>query len=323
MQVYLGRVISRVSVSLSAGGGFLFFELKKEDIIKKAIMFLGIFIFITVSPYAGINDGLVGAEDIKPPQLTEFWMSSTSVDVTGGSSFVTFFAHRTDDVSGMDGGGVVVQSPLGIQTQSSTWVTTPSSGSAMDGIYQMTVTMPQFAEAGQGHVFYMVLQDKAGNRNEIHADALQTMGLQLYLMVTSEIPTSIYLYSFNAIQRVNKVALAWATASEIDNAGFNLYRAESADGKYTKINPSLIPAQGSTTSGATYQFIDNDVRNRKTYYYKLEDIDLNGKSTMHGPVSAVMKRKGFGIGDQEFGVREMRILDCGVRNEDPPVNSIL
>jgi hypothetical protein len=25
-------------------------------------------------------------------------------------------------------------------------------------------------------------------------------------------------------------------------------------------------------------------------------IDLNGKSTMHGPVSVVVKRQGFGIG---------------------------
>jgi hypothetical protein len=32
--------------------------------------------------------------------------------------------------------------------------------------------------------------------------------------------------------------------------------------------------------------LDEDVRNRKPYFYKLEDIDLNGKSTMHGPVSA-------------------------------------
>jgi hypothetical protein len=31
------------------------------------------------------------------------------------------------------------------------------------------------------------------------------------------------------------------------------------------------------------------VQNRKTYYYKLEDIDLNGKSTMHRPVSAMPK----------------------------------
>jgi hypothetical protein len=88
------------------------------------------------------------------------------------------------------------------------------------------------------------------------------------------------------------VVLSWTTASEIDNAGFNLYRSESADGEYVKINASLIPAEGSPTQGATYQYVDRDVKNRTTYYYKLEDIDLNGNSTMHGPVSAEPRRLG-------------------------------
>lgn len=56
-----------------------------------------------------------------------------------------------------------------------------------------------------------------------------------------------------------------------------------------KINSSLIPAKGSPTSSAAYQFIDDNVKNRKTYYYKLEDIDIYGKDTMHGPVSAVVR----------------------------------
>jgi len=105
-------------------------------------------------------------------------------------------------------------------------------------------------------------------------------------------PTVIELTSFTATVSDRAVILKWTTASEINNAGFNLYRAESADGNYAKINPSLIPAKGSPTSGATYQFIDDEVKNRKTYYYKLEDIDLNGKSTMHGPVSAEPRRLG-------------------------------
>jgi len=105
-------------------------------------------------------------------------------------------------------------------------------------------------------------------------------------------PTLIELSSFTATPSVKKVILEWTTASEIDNAGFNLYRSESADGNYAKINASLIPAEGSPTTGATYQYIDKDVKNRATYYYKLEDIDLNGTSTMHGPVSAVPRRLG-------------------------------
>ncbi len=69
-------------------------------------------------------------------------------------------------------------------------------------------------------------------------------------------------------------------------AGFNIYRADTKDGEYILINTDLIPAEGSPTEGASYDFIDDDVQNRKTYLYKLEDIDLNGTATEHGPVSA-------------------------------------
>ncbi|MCX5904610.1 MAG: hypothetical protein NTV89_14350 [Proteobacteria bacterium] len=106
------------------------------------------------------------------------------------------------------------------------------------------------------------------------------------ISTTTTVPTLIELSSFTATPKAGKVIVEWSTESEIDNAGFNLYRSESADGEYIKLNTSLIPAKGSSTQGATYEFVDTDVQNRKTYYYKLEDIDLTGTSTMHGPVSA-------------------------------------
>ena len=104
--------------------------------------------------------------------------------------------------------------------------------------------------------------------------------------VTNVKPTVIELLSFIASPKTNKVTLQWSTASEIDNAGFNLYRSESNNGQYKKINNSLITAKGTSTQGVSYEFTDNNVQNRKTYWYKLEDICLNGTSTMHGPVSA-------------------------------------
>ena len=99
-------------------------------------------------------------------------------------------------------------------------------------------------------------------------------------------PTIIKLSYFAATPKAGKVILQWNTEAEIDNAGFNIYRAESETGKYIRINDSIVPAKGLATQGASYEFIDTDVKNRNTYYYKLEDIDLNGTSTMHGPVSA-------------------------------------
>lgn len=53
-----------------------------------------------------------------------------------------------------------------------------------------------------------------------------------------------------------------------------------------RINSELIPAKGLATQGASYEFIDAAVQNLKTYYYQLEDIVLEGTSTIHGPVHA-------------------------------------
>jgi hypothetical protein len=107
-------------------------------------------------------------------------------------------------------------------------------------------------------------------------------------------PTLITLSSFTAKPGNRYVALDWETASEIDTIGFNIFRSESEYANYERVNPIMILSQGSVTQSASYEFIDKYVKNRKTYYYKLEDIDLRGKSTMHGPVSA-MPRLIFGI----------------------------
>ncbi len=106
---------------------------------------------------------------------------------------------------------------------------------------------------------------------------------------TTADPTLIELSSFEARGVWRGIILAWETESEIDNAGFNIYRAEAEDGEYIKINASLIPARGSVAQGEAYTFVDRSVERGKTYYYKLEDIDLSGTSTLHGPVSAAAK----------------------------------
>ncbi len=99
-------------------------------------------------------------------------------------------------------------------------------------------------------------------------------------------PTLISLSSFTATPDMSSVLLSWSTESESNNAGFNIYRAHLKDGPYVKINKTLIPAWGSLTRGAAYEFLDKDLLNVMTYYYKLEDIDNSGAATLHGPVKA-------------------------------------
>ena len=100
--------------------------------------------------------------------------------------------------------------------------------------------------------------------------------------------TVVSLTSFTATPKPSQVDLAWTTGSEVNTAGFNLWRSATATGTFVKINPSLIPATGVSPAGASYTWADTSVVAGQTWYYKLEDIDASGIKTLHGPVSATV-----------------------------------
>ena len=80
------------------------------------------------------------------------------------------------------------------------------------------------------------------------------------------------------------VIVEWTTASEVDTAGFNLYRSESPDGPFARINDHLIPASPDPLLGGSYAFTDSNVVAGHTYYYQLEDVEIDGTATRHGPI---------------------------------------
>jgi hypothetical protein len=77
-----------------------------------------------------------------------------------------------------------------------------------------------------------------------------------------------------------QVSLRWSTGAEVNNTGFNVLRSRARDSKYEKINRELIPARGS----GEYVFVDHNVEAGGRYFYKLQDIDLQGNIAEHGPV---------------------------------------
>lgn len=99
--------------------------------------------------------------------------------------------------------------------------------------------------------------------------------------------SAVDLISFTAVGGESSVALAWETAQEIDNVGFNLYRTDSVSDGRIKLNGEIIPAANmGSVMGATYAFTDSAVSKGVTYFYWLEDVETTGALTMHGPVSA-------------------------------------
>ena len=107
----------------------------------------------------------------------------------------------------------------------------------------------------------------------------------LYVAFGNE-TTEVKLTSFTAAGYDGGMLLEWETASELNNLGFHLYRATSAEGPYQRITSGAIPGLGSSPEGARYSYKDSGLENGKTYYYKLEDIETTGKTELHGPVSA-------------------------------------
>ncbi len=101
--------------------------------------------------------------------------------------------------------------------------------------------------------------------------------------------TAVELISFQARALDSAVALSWETASELDNLGFQLHRALSPDGPWTRLNSSLIRGLGSSPEGRRYAWTDSGLTNGTTHFYRLEDLDRSGLITAHGPVWATPK----------------------------------
>lgn len=79
-----------------------------------------------------------------------------------------------------------------------------------------------------------------------------------------------------------KVEISWETATELQTAGFNLYRSTTADGDFALVNrDKLIPSSGNATSGASYTYVDTQVTAGETYYYLLEEIELDASSNRY------------------------------------------
>jgi len=98
--------------------------------------------------------------------------------------------------------------------------------------------------------------------------------------------TAVSLISFTAETAESGVLLKWETASELDNLGFNIFRADDPEAEKVRVNPAMIlsKAMGST-SGAFYEFLDEDVETGKMYYYWLEAVDFALTKTLYGPIS--------------------------------------
>jgi len=139
-----------------------------------------------------------------------------------------------------------------------------------------------------------VIRETADDLGEAGWDQYYGYGrVNLYRALKATQPAIV---SFRALGSEGKVLLEWDASHEFDGLGFNLWRSNSWNGGYTRLNDSPIPTQspgGGARAFCSYSYADEDVIGGVTYYYKLEAVALAGHSAWYGPVFATLTPQRF------------------------------
>jgi len=86
-------------------------------------------------------------------------------------------------------------------------------------------------------------------------------------------PLPVELTYFAGTLNGNNVELRWRTETEVNNYGFDIERTkENSDW----ITIGFVEGHGNSNSPKQFNFIDTDINQSGTYYYKLKQIDNDG-----------------------------------------------
>ena len=77
-------------------------------------------------------------------------------------------------------------------------------------------------------------------------------------------------------QRLSNTA-QWTTASEEDNFGYDVYRADAEKGPFVKITRQPILGNGTTAETHQYKYVDDSIDPCKEYWYYVESISTDGQ----------------------------------------------
>ena len=90
--------------------------------------------------------------------------------------------------------------------------------------------------------------------------------------LTADDPIPVELTSFSASVAGNNVILEWATATELNNLGFDVER-RSNESVFEVVG--FVGGSGSTTEPRNYSFIDDNIPGG-SYLYRLKQLDFDG-----------------------------------------------
>jgi streptogramin lyase len=182
-----------------------------------------------------------------------------------------------------------------VNTATVSWNADMPAGSTMTVMAESSVDGITWSDHGQ--IFSGVEFSTVANAAQIRlvvefrastGELLSPILYDLTVNTTTIPPLLVTLANFSATGGDGVVVIEWETESEINSAGYNIWRATGEGwktGDYStvvKLTDPIIPAAGDGNSnGASYSYTDSSVEPGSTYYYLLEDVDFGGESTYH------------------------------------------
>ncbi len=123
----------------------------------------------------------------------------------------------------------------------------------------------------------------------ISAAAVNNFGPFTLSSISSQNPLPVYLVDFSATPQGNDVMLNWVTSSEINNDRFEILSSNSSSGinYFEKIDE--VKGVGNSTSLHYYSYLDQRPGKKGTYYYRLRQVDYDGKNMLSNIVAVNFK----------------------------------
>jgi hypothetical protein len=139
-----------------------------------------------------------------------------------------------------------------------------------------------------------------------------------YLNIGPAVVLPVELLSFNAIEEDGKAFINWSTASEMNSAYYNIERGENVN-DFKEIGS--VEAAGNSTSIKKYQFEDKDFTSGQTFYYRLKQVDNDGRFTYSKIVALEIKNSAKGIAILNNPVSEyLSIIFSSAADDDRTLN---
>jgi hypothetical protein len=124
-----------------------------------------------------------------------------------------------------------------------------------------------------GQTYYLRVYNFAGTTS---ADGSFTIGI-----TGTAVPVSIA--DFKGVRQASNNMLSWTTATEINNAGFELQRSVDGVNFSSLVFVASKAANGNSNGSLNYSFNDK-ITLAASYYYRLKQIDKDGRPTLSSVV---------------------------------------